>query len=216
ASALLYHRRSPSAIVRIEPLETRDPCWFPNQPLRPHHLRTGELAADDPADAIHARRPLLGNDDVEIAWVAADTTSPLYRDATGVELVYVHEGNAVLESVFGRLAVAAGDYVVIPAATTHRWVVDAHVEMLVISARGHVSVPARYLNAHGQLLEGSPFSERDQRAPDPEPLLVDDEEVPVLVRTRSGLSVHVHATHPFDVIGWDGYLYPWAMTLPAF
>ena len=217
ASALLYHRRSPSAIVRIEPAETRDPGWFANQPLRPHHLRTGELA--DPAngsDAISARRSLLGNDDVEIAWVVADTTSPLYRDATGDELVYVHSGTAVLESVFGRLAVTSGDYVVIPAATTHRWVVDALLEMLVISARGHVSVPARYLNAHGQLLEGSPFSERDQHGPDPEPLLVDDEEVPVLVRTRAGLSVHVHATHPFDVVGWDGALYPWSMSIHDF
>src|SRR4029079_1248600 len=130
------------------------------------------------------RTALLGNDDVEIAWVAADTTSPLYRDATGDELVYVHGGTAVLESVFGRLEVASGDYVVIPAATTHRWVVESHLEMLIIAARGHVSVPARYLNAHGHLLEGSPFSERDQRAPDSEPLLVEGDEVPVLVRTR--------------------------------
>ena len=83
-SALLYHRRSPSAIVHIEPVETRDPCWAANQPLRPHHLRTGALADTlEPADAVHARTPLLGNDDVEIAWVVADTTSPLYRDATG-------------------------------------------------------------------------------------------------------------------------------------
>jgi len=217
ASTLLYHRRSPSAIVRIEPVETRDPCWVANQPLRPHHLRTGDLVASaDRTNAIDARVPLLANDDVEIAWAAADTTSPLYRDATGDELVYIHDGAAVLESVFGRLAVTSGDYVVIPAATTHRWVVESHVEMLVISACGHVSIPARYLNPHGQLLEGSPFSERDQHAPDPEPLFVDDEEVPVLVRTRAGLSVHVHATHPFDVIGWDGYLYPWSMSIHDF
>ena len=220
ASALLYHRRSPSAIVRIEQAEERDTCWFPNQPLRPHHLRTGELAEFDSGasagDAVAARRPLLGNDDVEIAWVVADATSPLYRDATGDELVYVHEGSAVLESVFGRLTVAAGDYVLIPAATTHRWVVDARVAMLVVCARGHVSVPARYLNGQGQIVEGSPFSERDQHAPGPEPLLVDGEEVPVLVRTRAGLSVHVHATHPFDVVGWDGYLYPWSMSIHDF
>jgi homogentisate 1,2-dioxygenase len=217
ASTLLYHRHSPSAIVAIEPVETREPCWNANQPLRPHHLRTGALVSTDgPADAVNARRPLLGNDDVEIAWVAADNTGPLYRDATGDELVYVHEGAAVLESVFGRLPVAAGDYVVIPAATTHRWVVDARVELLIIAARGHVSVPDRYLNASGQLREGAPFSERDQRAPDPEPLLVEGEEVPVLVRTRAGLSVHIHATHPFDVIGWDGYLYPWSMSIHDF
>jgi homogentisate 1,2-dioxygenase len=122
----------------------------------------------------------------------------------------------VLESSFGRLAVGAGDYIVIPAATTHRWVVETTAELLIIAASGHVTVPARYLNAAGQLLEGAPFSERDQRAPDPEPLLVDGEDVPVLVRTRNGLSVHVHARHPFDVIGWDGFLYPWAMSIHDF
>jgi len=216
-SSLLYHRRSPSAILRIEACASRPACWNENHPLRPHHLRTRDLVVDDDArDPVTARQPLLGNDDVEIAWVSAETTSPLFRDATGDELVYVQSGGATLESVFGRLRVDAGDYVVIPASTTHRWCVDAPIEMLVISARGHVTIPPRYLNAAGQLLEGAPFSERDQRAPDPEPLLVDDQEVPVFVRTRNGLSLHVHATHPFDVVGWDGYLYPWAMSIHDF
>ena len=154
--------------------------------------------------------------DIEISWIVADATSPLARDATGDQLFYVQSGAAVLESVFGRLPVGPGDYVVIPAATTHRWVVADRVEMLQISARGHVTLPDRYLNAVGQLVEGAPFSERDQRAPDPEPLLVDGEEVPVLVRGPHGTSVHVHATHPFDVVGWDGYLYPWAMSIHDF
>ena len=125
ASALLYHRHSPSAIVRIESVDEPALCWHANRPLRPHHLRTPALAADARStDAVRGRQPLLGNDDVRISWVRADTTSPLYRDATGDELVYVHEGAAVLESVFGTLPVAGGDYVVVPAGVTHRWVVD--------------------------------------------------------------------------------------------
>jgi homogentisate 1,2-dioxygenase len=183
-------------------------------------LRTTDLAdasgTSGPADAVQGRQMLLGNDDVELGFVVAETTSPLYRNATGDELVYVHDGDAVLESVFGRLAATAGDYVVIPASTTHRWVVDTRAELYVICARGHVRVPDRYVNAHGQLLEGAPFSERDQRAPEPEPLLAEGDEVPVLVRTRTGLSTHIHATHPFDVIGWDGYLYPWALSVHDF
>jgi len=217
ASSLLYHRRSPSALVRIEERSSRPVCWYPNQPLQPRHLRTRALPSSaEGHDPVTGRQPLLGNDDVEIAWVAADASSPLYRDATGDELVYLQSGDAVLESVFGRLDVKTGDYVVIPKATTHRWALAAPVEMFVISARGHVAVPMRYLNDQGQLVEGAPFSERDQRGPEPEPLLVDGDDVPVVVRTRSGLSVHVHATHPFDVIGWDGYLYPWAMSIHDF
>jgi homogentisate 1,2-dioxygenase len=218
ASTLLYHRRSPSAIVSVESLDTdRAVCWRSNHPLRPHHLRTGGLLpSTEGTDAVRGRHLLLGNDEVQLGFASADTSSPLYRNAVGDELVYVHDGEAVLESSFGRFAVGAGDYVVIPAATTHRWVVDSAAEFLIVAARGHVTVPARYLNAAGQLLEGAPFSERDQRAPDPEPLLVDGEQVPVLVRTRNGTSVHVHATHPFDVVGWDGCVYPWAMSIHDF
>jgi len=218
SSSLLYHRSSPSAIVRIEPAEMREPEFRDNMPLRPHHLRTSAFASDAAiGDAVLGRRPLLGNRDVSISYVNASGDSPLYRNATGDELIYVQSGAAVLETVFGRMAVAAGDYVVVPMSTTHRWVTDGGAaEMLIIEAHGHINVPAKYLNAAGQLLEGAPFSERDQRGPADEPLVVEGEEVPVLVRTRGGMSVHVHATHPFDVIGWDGYLYPWALNIADF
>lgn len=219
-SALLYHRHSPSALRRIEPAEHREAVFHRNMPLRPHHLRTPDLPTEGvPCDAVLGRTGLLGNDDVSVSFVIASDTSALYRNAVGDELVYVQSGRAVLESVFGRLAVGAGDYVVVPMSTTHRWVVEGGqetAELLVVAARGHISVPSRYLNGAGQLLEGAPFSERDQRGPGEEPLLVDGEDVPVLVRTRGGLSVHVHATHPFDVVGWDGCLYPWALNIHDF
>jgi len=214
ASALLYHRHSPSAITAIEAVDVQPPVFESNMPLRPHHLRTGSLAAA--GDPVTDRQPLLGNDDVSISWVVANATSVLYRNATGDELVYVQSGTATLESVFGRLSVHAGDYVVIPMSTTHRWVPDGVVEMLIVSGRGHISVPSKYLSSGGQLLEGAPFSERDQRGPDGAPLIEEGEDVPVLVRTRGGLSRHVHATHPFDVIGWDGCLYPWAFDIADF
>lgn len=225
ASALLYHRHSPSAIVGIEPVESAEAEFRENMPLRPHHLRTSGLTATAAApaaersasgDAVLGRRPLLGNADVSISWVDAARTSRLYRNATGDELVYVQSGTGVLESVFGRLSVRAGDYVVVPMSTTHRWVIAEAAELLVVAARRHITVPSRYTNGTGQLLEGSPFSERDQRGPDAEPLLVEGADVPVLVRTRAGLSIHVHATHPFDVIGWDGCLYPWALNIADF
>jgi homogentisate 1,2-dioxygenase len=119
-----------------------------------------------------------------------------------------------LESVFGALVVGRGDYVVVPTSTTHRWVVAQEpAELLIIEARGHVDVPSKYLTARGQFLEGAPFSERDVRGPAPEPLVVDGERVPVLVRTRAGMSQHLHKTHPFDVVGWDGCVYPWALNI---
>ena len=160
---------------------------------------------------------LLGNPDVNVSWVHATHSSELYRNAAGDEIVFLAEGRGVLESVFGRLEVGPGDYVVVPASTTHRWVVDGDgpVRMLVLEATGHVTIPARYLTTTGQLREGAPYCERDLRGPEG-PLAVDGEEVPVLIRHRSGWARHVHACHPFDVVGWDGCVYPFAFSIKDF
>jgi homogentisate 1,2-dioxygenase len=211
-SALLYHRCSPSAILGVEPVET--PEAAPGAGLGPRHFRTGDLTAGD--DLVTGRHRLLGNADVTLSFVRTSAPSPLYRSVVGDELVYVHDGEARLESVFGAMAVRSGDYVVIPAGVTHRWVPGSDVvAALVIESSGHVRVPDKYLSPHGQLLEGAPFSERDLRAPG-ETLHVEGTDVPVLARTRTGWMRYRHATHPFDVVGWDGCLYPHALSIHDF
>jgi homogentisate 1,2-dioxygenase len=159
----------------------------------------------------------MGNDDVAIAFVSADADSSLYRNAVGDELVYVQSGRGRLESVFGTLDVGAGDYVVIPMSTTVRWVVTAGpLEALVLESAGHLNPPQRYLNDRGQFVEGSPYSERDLRGPNEVLVVADDEETDVLVRHRGGLTRYRYAHHPFDVIGWDGTLYPFALSIHDF
>ncbi len=228
-SALLYHRHSPSAIhaadavpdpasgVQIPRPDTESAPQNGQEHRQQHgprHFRTGELA--ETGDLVTGRHRLLANADVTIAFARVSDPSPLYRSAVGDELVYVHEGGATLESVFGALDVTAGDYVVVPAGTTHRWVPGAGgVAALVVESSGHVRIPDKYLTAHGQLAEGSPYSERDLRAPT-EPLLAEGDDVPVFVRTAAGWVCYRHATHPFDVVGWDGYLYPHALAISDF
>jgi homogentisate 1,2-dioxygenase len=216
SSSLLSHRHSPSALTSIDPVDA-GPAEVPvtaDVPLVPRHLRTADVVAH--GDLVTGRTVLLANADVELSWVASADTSGLYRNALGDELVYVHRGDAVLESVFGALAVGTGDYVVVPGGTTHRWVATGGpVEMLVMASRGHIGPPRRYLSASGQFLEHAPYCERDLRAPD-QPLLVDGVDVPVTVRTRAGRSCHVHRHHPFDVVGWDGSVYPWAFNIADF
>ena len=217
-SALLYHLHSPSAIVSVEALPPPevDEVGELDHPLLPRHLRTTELPAH--GDAVTGRHPLLVNDDVAISFVTSSAGGPLYRNATGDELVYVQAGAATLETTFGPLAVGPGDYVVVPAGTTHRWVVtgDDPLAALVVEVRsGHVDVPRRYQTDRGQMLEGAPFSERDIRTPT-EVLVEEGHDVPVVVRHRGGLTRHVHRDHPFDVVGWDGGLYPWALSIHDF
>ncbi len=216
SSSLLYHLRSPSAIIGVDPHPVDRAPLHANEPLLPWHVRAPRLSRE--VDLVSGRHVLFGNTDVTICWVEATATSPLYRNAAGDELVYLQKGTATLESVFGAIEVREGDYVVVPASTTHRWVLGrgGSAEALILEATGHVGVPERYLTATGQLREGAPFSERDLRPPDG-PLVVDDEgPVPVLVRSRQGWSSHCHATHPFDVVGWDGCNYPFALSIRDF
>jgi homogentisate 1,2-dioxygenase len=214
SSSLLYHRHSPTALLRAESVAAADERGCANTPLLPRHFRTHLLTVG--GDLVTNRRLLLANDDVRILHATADRPSELYRNATGDELIFVEEGSAMVESVFGALAVGPGDYVVLPMSTTHRIVPHtATVRALIVEASGHVRPPRRYLSDDGQFLEHAPYSERDLRAPEV-PIAVDDEAATVLIRHRGGLTRHTYAHHPFDVVGWDGCLYPYALSIHDF
>ena len=120
-SSLLYHRGVPSAIVASEVWELPDQSRTPNHPLAPRHLRLHDLETG--TDAVTGRRVVLANNDVRLSYVLTGTEpSAYYRDAIGDECVFVESGSGVVETVFGVVAYRAGDFVVIPRATTHRWV----------------------------------------------------------------------------------------------
>jgi homogentisate 1,2-dioxygenase len=224
-SALLYHRHAPTAIVAADEVDVADPKLAANQPLLPRHLRTTDLPGG--GDLVTGRSLLLANDDVGLAVAQPTQPSGLYRNTTGDEVVYVRQGALRLESSFGALDCSAGDYVVVPTGTTHRWVpagaggsAAEPVHALVIEARGHVGPPERYLSPAGQFLEHSPYCERDLHGPT-EPLLADDDEgaggdTDVLVRHQGGLTRYRYLHHPFDVVGWDGCLYPYRLSIHDF
>ncbi|TDQ05062.1 homogentisate 1,2-dioxygenase [Labedaea rhizosphaerae] len=214
-SALLYHRFLPTAMVNAEVLDDTRGAFADNHPLKPRHFKTQDLKFGGTTDAVTGRRTLFGNNDVVISFTVADEPSPLYRNATGDELLYVQGGAGTIETVYGALTVGDGDYVVIPTSTTYRVVPDGELRLFVAEATGHVGPPKRYLSAKGQFLEHAPYCERDLRGPD-EPLLVEGEDVDVVVRNRNGLTKVTYANHPFDVVGWDGCLYPWAFNIRDF
>ncbi|WP_214416212.1 homogentisate 1,2-dioxygenase [Sphaerisporangium fuscum] len=215
-SSLLYHRHLPTAIVKAEAVtDGTGERLSPNLPLSPRHFRTQSLPVG--GDLVTGRQPLAGNADVRMSYAAADQPSELYRDSKGDECVYIASGRARFESTYGVIEAGEGDYIVIPTGTIHRWVPldGTTVKALAIEASGHIRPPRRYLSQYGQFLEHAPYSERDLRAPE-EPFVVDGDETPVLVRTRGGLTRLTYAHHPFDVVGWDGYLYPYAFNIADF
>jgi homogentisate 1,2-dioxygenase len=228
ASSLLYHRRPPTTMVRAPRAEdlagpgeadTGDDLR-PNHPLSPYHLRTGEVPTGD--DLVTGRRVLLANTDLRVAVATATSTSPFYRNADGDELVYIRSGRLRMESVFGALDCHSGDYVVVPAVTTHRWLPadDGPAHALILELRGHVGPPERYLSPQGQFLEHSPYCERDLHGPD-EPLVAgptgqDDRPTDLLVSRGGHRTWFRHAHHPFDVVGWDGCVYPYRLSIHDF
>ncbi|NJP93743.1 homogentisate 1,2-dioxygenase [Nonomuraea sp. FMUSA5-5] len=213
-SSLLYHRYLPTAIVKAEAVTPATGTRLePNLPLSPRHFRTQDLSSA--GDLVSGRILLAGNGDVRLSYATSDRPSELYRNSMGDECVYVQRGRVRFESTYGVIEAGEGDYVVIPTGTIHRWVPQGTANVLAIEASGHIRPPKRYLSQYGQFLEHAPYCERDLRAPS-EPLVVEGEEVPVLVRTRGGLTRLVYRNHPFDVVGWDGYLYPFAFNIEDF
>lgn len=236
-SALLYHRRIPSEITAAQAWELPDQTLTPNHPLKPLHLKLHDLFPGAPQgiDPVRGRRLILGNADVRISYVVADAASPFYRNAIGDELVYVERGGARVETVFGAFDVCRGDYLVIPRATTHRWhPVGADedpdgdpLRAYCIEAASHITPPRGYLSRYGQLLEHSPYCERDLRLP-AGPLLAEDTgadpgaPTEVYVKHRGpgpgGIAgtVYTHPFHVLDVVGWDGCLYPFVFNIADF
>ncbi len=226
--SLLYRRGVPSAMVDARIWELPDLGTVPNHPLMPRHLKLHELfPGEEPGrgvDAVTGRRLILGNGDVRISYAVCAEPSPLYRNAIGDECGYVEAGAATVETVFGALHARAGDYVILPRATVHRWVPDTSagpLRLYVIEGNSHIGPPKRYLSKFGQLLEHSPYCERDLHGPEA-PLLVDGTDVEVYTKHRgngpSGIvgSIVVNPTHPFDVVGWDGCLYPYTFNVSDF
>lgn len=215
-SSLLYHVHRPTAVRALNKL--KDIAWHaaPAEPLRHRHFRTRHLT--ETGDAITERVPLLFNHDVCLSVVRPNAESTaFYRNAQGDEIVYVSEGEGALESPFGSIVFAAGDYLLIPRGILHRYrFASENRALLIIESAGYVRPPRRYRNEFGQLMESSPYSERDIRCPQNLETRDEEGEFRLIVKKNDQLAEMVLAHHPFDVIGWDGYYYPWAINIRNF
>ena len=216
-SALLYHIRPPTTIRSAKRI--RDLKWEADddETLKHRHFYTSRLKAG--GSPTLDRTPLLFNPDIGMLYVEPDEQDAhFYRNAQGDEVVYVAKGQGTVETIFGDLPYREGDYVVVHRGIMHRWKLDLSVpqKFLVMESRGHIRWPKRYRNDFGQLIEGAPFSERDVVVPNQ--LVTHDEEGDhrILVKQYDALTEMVLDHHPFDVVGWDGYFYPWTFNIHNF
>ncbi len=217
AYSILYHVQPPTRVRRIEPAGSCAVEVVPQPMLRHHHLKTLQLPAV--GDPITGRVPLLHNSDVTLSRCRpAQAQAELYRNADADEVIFVHKGSGTLSSPFGPLPFRPFDYVVIPRATTYQLTFDANVQpdLLIIESAGSVGVPARYLNPDGQLKLGAPYSERDLHGPTGTLQMEREQDTTVLVKDGARLTRYTLANHPFDVVGWDGFVYPYTFNADDF
>ena len=142
----------------------------------------------------------------------------LYRNADGDEVIFVQNGQGTLHSMFGPLAFKSFDYVVIPRCTTYRIEFDdgAQPDLLIVEAAGNVVIPERYLNPDGQLRLGAPYYERDFHGPEQTSVVDQEKDTTILIKDGSRLTRYTLANHPFDVVGWDGMVYPYTFNADDF
>lgn len=214
--SILYHHHLPTKVLKVEYIEDQRPRFVDFGALRHRQLVTRDFpAAGDP---VSGRQVLMGNHDVTIGLSRpVKSMDYFYRNGQSYEMWFVHEGKGTLRSQFGRLPFAEGDYVIIPYGTT--WKMELEGEghrFLVVECPSQIEPPKRYLNKYGQFLEHAPYCERDIRGPVELETFAEAGEHEVRVKVRDQLQRHIVGFHPFDVVGWDGYVYPWAFNINDF
>lgn len=213
--SILYHLWSPCRVKEVGefvPIEREE--WVPDAHA---HQLFDTRGLERSGDPIHGRRLLMWNSDVEISICKPETGHDwFYRNGEGDEVVFVHEGSGELETVFGTLPYRPHDYIVIPRGTTYRFRFHDPQLHLTFTTPGEIETPNRYRNRYGQLLEHAPFSHRDFHAPAALEVHRDRDDHDVWVRVRDGYQRYVVDYHPLDVVGWDGYVYPYTFNIDDF
>ncbi|MGB0523704.1 MAG: homogentisate 1,2-dioxygenase [Flammeovirgaceae bacterium] len=214
----MYHINPPTRVK-----EVRKPIPYgydiaKEHGLRQTHLKTSGVTSTG-ADYLEARKVLLANKDVSMA-ICAPTNKTMdyfYKNADGDELIYVHDGSGWLISNFGKLRVKQGDYVVIPRTTIYKFEFDDNpVRLLVIDSKQPIETVSRYRNELGQLLEHSPYCERDIHAPTELVIEREPKETLVQIKKEGFLHQYLYDFSPLDVVGWDGFLFPYTLSIYDF
>ena len=209
----VYHLKPPTAINKVGDI---DPIQLDaqDQEHRHHHIKTRNL--NSKGDAISARVPLFFNSDVILSKaIVDDSMEYLYRNGHHDECLFVHGGKGTLRTNFGSLLLSQGDYAIIPRGVIWQLDVKESLELLIAETVGPIQTPDRYRNELGQLLEHAPYSERDLRTPILESP-ISGGPIQVKVRLIQGIQSYEYQHHPFDVVGWDGYYYPWVFNVNDF
>jgi homogentisate 1,2-dioxygenase len=216
--SILYHKHPPTRVERLDAPVAYHVEIMKDLPLQQVHLNTSGVKTTG-FDYLDARKSLLANQDVTLYICAPEEKEMnyFYKNGEADEVLFVHDGSGYLISQFGKLRIESGDYVVIPRTTIYKLEWDkGPVRMLVIESASPIETVKRYRNEMGQLLEHSPYCERDIRTP--EEMSIQDAKGEYVIKIKKGGYMHhyVYEHSPIDVVGWDGCLYPYTISIHDF
>jgi homogentisate 1,2-dioxygenase len=209
AYSIMYHLRPPTRVESVEFVNEMKLEPAKNLPLQPHHF-TGNIPRG--GDPITSRVPFLFNDDLVAYRVKPDKPQDeIFRNGAADEVIFVQQGSGHVETAFGKLPYKRGDYIVIPRTFNYRIHSDdiAKEDHLVLECFSPVRVPAQYQNVDGQMYLGTPFYERDFHSPSELNCIDDETPTTILIKDYERLSRIKMSHNPFDICGWDGFLYPY-------
>lgn len=215
--SLMYHNHPPTDIIGTDDPYDVLPVIAEEKMLK--HRSFEAFKINPKGDFLASRKTVLVNNDCHIVLAAPELgmNEYFYKNADADELIFIHEGSGVLKTLYGNLEFGYGDYLIVPRGTIYQVEFkDTKNRLFIVESFSPIRFPKKYLSKNGQLLEHSPYCERDIRAP--KELVTIDEKGDFLIRTKKkGRMFGIHyGHHPFDVIGWDGCCYPFAFSIHDF
>jgi homogentisate 1,2-dioxygenase len=211
--ASVYHIYPPTEVRKVGEFKPAPIAVADDAPHRHHHFQG--LKFERKGDFVSGRQPIVFNDECVMSTAAPVKSSEyFYRNGGADEVIYVHRGSGRFESNFGNLTFGEGDYIVVPRGVTFQLKVGTdEVRLFIVESTGPVTIPERYRNRHGQIEDWAPYSERDFRLPEWREPIDERGEFPLLLKLRGGFQHMDLGHHPYDVVGWDGYFYPWIFNI---
>ena len=217
ASSLLYHCHPPTVIKQIADPYDVTPKVVDTKQLKHRSLKGFEIKPE--ADYLKSRKAVLVNQDAHISLAAPSQsmTDYFYKNADADEMIFVHVGSGKLKTSYGTIEFAYGDYLVIPRGTVYQLEFnDENNRLFIVESFSPIIYPKRYVTAYGQLMEHAPFCERDIKVPQNLETFDEKGTFDLLIKKQSKIYPYQYAFHPFDVIGWDGYHYPFGFSIHDF
>jgi homogentisate 1,2-dioxygenase len=216
-SVLMYHINPPTIVKEVKGQKDIAPVVALEKNMIARSLKGYEVPAVD--DYLDSRVPVLVNSDcyIELASPKKSMTDYFYKNADADEVIFIHRGEGTLKTQLGNIDFGYGDYLVIPRGMIYQMhFKDEDNKLFIVQSFSPVYTPKRYRNWFGQLLEHSPYCERDIRPPHVLEPIEEIGDFLIRIKKQDILYDYIYGTHPFDIVGWDGYNYPYAFSIHDF